>query len=939
MKNLTFIFILPLLLFFCTICSGQNDTLNQVTTSSLTDTLKAKELYLEALSLMKKRNYQKAISNLKSAKETFINVFGKESIKVSKTYFQLMKCYYLVRDLSKSEVAIKECLNIQKLIYDSRREEIGLSYYFLGVILKAQGKFKEATGSYENAIEVLSGDSCKNINYIIGSYNNLGDLLNKQGQFDLAINIFDTGIKLNLRCDKKNLSVLSTLYTNKGRSYDGKALFNKAVEQHLEALTIREKLHSKDDINLIPFLNNLGVTYNELGKHDKAIQQFNRSLEITTNKLGSSDINLAKCNYNLGISYQYKGDNVKAKEFLFKSLKLNSEENRQVLYGKGISYMAIGALYDDLGDYDKSINHYDKALSILVNILGENHPSIAGLYLNIASALSSKREIDKAIEFNNIALEIQKRTLGENHVDLAKTHNNLGLCYSRKKEFAKAIENEQKALKLKLDFYGEQHLSTANTLNNLGRSFFHRNEFDRALDYYNRALNICLSLVGENHPMTSKIYHNLGMINHKLSYYEEAENKIKKAISSLNYTNKTDLSAVAEIPELIYTFNYLGDFYRSRFEITNDKNQLVHSVDVYNKAFTALNYLSNNFHSNSKSNLSIQAKATYNGAFDAHYALYQITDSIAFLEKGFELAERSRSFLLYEKMNESKILEITDIPKRLLRKENELRNTISSLDKKRYEKRALGLNITDPSILEISKSLFSSNQEYEALKKQFEKEYPKYFKSKYNLSSMNIKGVQNELLKPNQSIVEYMVGDSNLFIILIQKENFEVLKTPKDFPIEKWVNDLTKEGIYGFYTTTINKRTSQLETKTITNYTKAAQQLYEKLIAPIKDKLTKEVIIIPDGVLGYVPFEALLTKRPPRVGAFQAYPFLVKEHQISYCYSATLLKEMRDKQHREIPQNSLLAMAPFYLGDVGQLKEKIDTNDFEITLRLRDSLG
>ncbi|MFT5386704.1 MAG: CHAT domain-containing protein, partial [Saprospiraceae bacterium] len=196
--------------------------------------------------------------------------------------------------------------------------------------------------------------------------------------------------------------------------------------------------------------------------------------------------------------------------------------------------------------------------------------------------------------------------------------------------------------------------------------------------------------------------------------------------------------------------------------------------------------------------------------------------------------------------------------------------------------------------------------------------------------------VQQQLLTDNQSLIEYFVGDSSIFVFLVQKDNFEVHEIKKDFPLEEWVQEMTKEGIYGYYTLSRAERNATLQDNTIINYTNAAQGLYEKLLAPFEDKLTKDLIIIPDGVLGYVPFEALLTAAPPREGAFRAYPYLIKKYQISYCYSATLLQEMKQKQHQQTPTESLLAMAPFYQGDVHEMVARIDTSEL---LALRDSLA
>ena len=100
----------------------------------------------------------------------------------------------------------------------------------------------------------------------------------------------------------------------------------------------------------------------------------------------------------------------------------------------------------------------------------------------------------------------------------------------------------------------------------------------------------------------------------------------------------------------------------------------------------------------------------------------------------------------------------------------------------------------------------------------------------------------------------------------------------------------------------------------------------------------EKLIIIPDGILGYVPFEALLTEKPPRPDAMSAYKYLIQDHQISYCYSATLLKEMRNKIHYQEPTQKLLAMAPFFLGNADTLLSQVDSTELNAGITLRDTL-
>ncbi|MBL7814566.1 MAG: CHAT domain-containing protein, partial [Saprospiraceae bacterium] len=92
-------------------------------------------------------------------------------------------------------------------------------------------------------------------------------------------------------------------------------------------------------------------------------------------------------------------------------------------------------------------------------------------------------------------------------------------------------------------------------------------------------------------------------------------------------------------------------------------------------------------------------------------------------------------------------------------------------------------------------------------------------------------------------------------------------------------------------------------------------QLQQKLIAPLSNLLTREVVIVPDGVLGYVPFDVLLTEQPKDALKFEKHSYLGKKHIISYNYSATLWQEMRDKKHKTEPKKNFIGFAPYFNGD------------------------
>ena len=309
----------------------------------------------------------------------------------------------------------------------------------------------------------------------------------------------------------------------------------------------------------------------------------------------------------------------------------------------------------------------------------------------------------------------------------------------------------------------------------------------------------------------------------------------------------------------------------------------------------------------------------YENALISNQLVFQKKNDWKSVRESFIYSERSKSLLLYQSIQESDALSFANIPDTLLEKEYDLRIDITYYDKKRQEKLSEGLEETDTTVLAISSKLFDLNREYEALKERFETEYPDYYQLKYDLSTVSLEYVQDTLLTTDQTLLEYFVGDSSIFIFTVGKDKYDVVEVKRDFPLVEWVRQL-QNGLTGYYALLLAQRTDDLYGETIRQYSEASQQLYDKLIAPVKEQLnTPELIIVPDGLLGYVPFGALLSGAPKRTSIFDTYPFLEKEYNISYCYSATLLREMKEKQHKQQPTGSLVAFAPFYEGGYAKL--------------------
>lgn len=101
-------------------------------------------------------------------------------------------------------------------------------------------------------------------------------------------------------------------------------------------------------------------------------------------------------------------------------------------------------------------------------------------------------------------------------------------------------------------------------------------------------------------------------------------------------------------------------------------------------------------------------------------------------------------------------------------------------------------------------------------------------------------------------------------------------------------------------------------------YVESAHNYYKKWLEPaLKDSDRERIIIIPDGPLGYIPFEALLTEAVPQTEdedeamSYNSLPYVLHKYRVSYNYSGTLWLQQRNLAEKAI-NGKILALAPSY---------------------------
>jgi CHAT domain-containing protein len=161
----------------------------------------------------------------------------------------------------------------------------------------------------------------------------------------------------------------------------------------------------------------------------------------------------------------------------------------------------------------------------------------------------------------------------------------------------------------------------------------------------------------------------------------------------------------------------------------------------------------------------------------------------------------------------------------------------------------------------------------------------------YNIIPISPDEVQKKLPKGLQIVAYYLSNDA-LYAWVINHNSIEAVK--KDVSLQK-IADLIKSFRNSIFTQT-TKRGIAVIAKPVDNKGNEHRELYEILFHPIEEQLSgNRVIIIPYGILNYLPFQAL----------HDGNQYLVEKYSISYSPSLSVLEFLK----RETRQHGLRIIA------------------------------
>lgn len=725
-----------------------------------------------------------------------------------------------------------------------------------------------------------------------------------------------------------------------------------ATTQYAQALEIYQLVEQisqqiGDKEGLATSWLNIGSVYYFQGEYQRAIDHYRKAEPLFT-ALGNR-VDAGRCHFGIALTYQAQKKPTEAlKEFEAALQEFEAAGNR----GETANTLAsIGGLQYELGNYEaasktflrvadwspggeslsrvaeafymqhdyiQALAYYERALTYFVP--QSSYGGMITAYSGAANCYYYQRSYDRALQYYNRSLTIEQR-IGD-PVGIATRLQSIGNVHRVRGDYASALEGYLKSLAVAEQDPAEATVAT--TLGSIGLVRALQGDNVQAVDYFNRSLTAfqtqgdqvgmarMLSYIGNVRYVQGEYDLALDSYRRSLELYGRrgdqlnrahvllgigavyvAQQKYPPALQSFHeaLTLYASLGRKADVADalsrLAAAYRAQGD-YAKALEFAQSAAKAAKEAEVFaivayalTEAGRAQRGLGHRTEALNAFAEAIQVQRSirpetgpdgletdrggvlpYLGAMETLIDLDQPREALV-------RAEEAKSQSLRELIQRGNFTITKGMMPAERQEELRLSGELAALKAQVYE--AQDSNAKQTTAGNLRSRLNLARSAYEAFRKRLYATHPQLAVNRGELAALNADDLRS-LLNRATALIEYVVTEQKVFA-------FVVTASASDIQVRAYLVSLSRAEIAQKITAFDNSVT--------------AQELYDVLLKPAEAQIgsRSKLIIVPDGLLWDVPFEAL------------------KRASVSYAISLSALREMRRRRTLNTTTRTLLTFA------------------------------
>ncbi|HEV2912640.1 MAG TPA: CHAT domain-containing protein [Pyrinomonadaceae bacterium] len=299
--------------------------------------------------------------------------------------------------------------------------------------------------------------------------------------------------------------------------------------------------------------------------------------------------------------------------------------------------------------------------------------------------------------------------------------------------------------------------------------------------------------------------------------------------------------------------------------------------------------------------------------------------SLVYAAEAFNIAEQGRARSLLEMLGEAGANFTEGMPPELLKRKQE------NLDRQQEIAQILtGVAEPEgekPDVKKLEAELETLATDYDSIENQIRAASPRY-SALTAPQPLTLAEVQQQVLDDKTALLEYNLGNERSYLWVATQSGVSLYRLPARAAVNQQVQDLRAQLI----PPRLQRRIAGIDvaaaeqqrglgisstplaggaTGGASAFAGASNALYKTVVEPAASAIgDKRLLVVADGALNYVPFEALVATSGG--SDYASLPYLVKSREIVYAPSASVVAVVRQMSKRSTEKGILIVADPVF---------------------------
>lgn len=292
--------------------------------------------------------------------------------------------------------------------------------------------------------------------------------------------------------------------------------------------------------------------------------------------------------------------------------------------------------------------------------------------------------------------------------------------------------------------------------------------------------------------------------------------------------------------------------------------------------------------------------------------------ALEYAAEAFRVTEQSRARSLLDLLSETDAKLITGIPIDLVRRKQE------NLERQQEIAEALTGIVVAPGepkkkAGDLEAELDKLQTDYDEIENQIRLASPRYAVLTGN-QPLSLAEVQQKVLDDKTVLLEYSLGTEASYLWAADSQSLRLYKLPPRLTLDNLAADLRAQlipsrlqrRIVGIDVADPSRGLGVVSaSEDAAGFVAAANAVYKAAVEPASTMIgEKRLLIVADGGLNYIPFEALVNS--PASADYSSLPYLIKSNEIVYAPSASVIGAIRVQGAKPTGRAVLIVADPVF---------------------------